>query len=210
MKKILLVLIVLFPVFANAKCDTNKNSEYIKTIAPQITYDNQFDHNTKLYTFTIYNVPNGFYVVWNNRKFTPDSDGKVVFRNVKQGTNISISIYASSECEAIKYIGKTEDYLNPFYNSVDCLGYEDKITYCAYEFTSSIVTKETIETAKYYYDHSYTQEPDSGEKEEELSFLDLLKLYISKWWVKVTLSVVTTIICISIYSVKYRKIKHGI
>ena len=210
MKKFLLLIIVLFPILVSAKCDVNKNNEYISTLAPQITYDNHFNSSTKDYTLTVFNIPNGFFAVSNNRRFYPDNEGKIVFNGIRQGANITISIYASNECNAIKYIGKTEDYYNPFYNSEICLGYEDKLTYCAYEFTSSQITKEIIEKAKYNYEHTYSQETKNREEKKELSFIELVKLYISKWWVKVLLSALTTIISIVIYNAKFRKIKHGI
>ena len=209
MKKVLLILIILFPIVVHGTCNTEKNNEYIKTLAPQITYDNVYDRNSRRFSFIIYNVPRGFFVTTDSGKFYPDSENKVVFNGLNQGSNISVSVYASSECEAIKYIGFTEGYFNPYYNSYDCLGYEDKISYCSQEFTSTPVTKEIIELAKYYSETSFVQEEEK-EEVKELSFLDLLKIYISKWWVKVLLAVLTTIISISLYSTKLRKIKHGI
>ena len=206
--KLLLVLLVLFPVLVSAECNQTKHKEY-EEIAKNITYDNHFDRTTGKYTFTIYNITGEMYGIYNGSNIKPDNENKIEIKDILQGRNVSISIYANDGCDPIKYFGVTEAYFNKFYNTEECLGYEN-MKECSKEFTSSQITEEILKNAKKYYYANYSTEEDQSTGENETSIIDLRKEYISKWWVKVLLSIVTTVLCIYLYRIRLRKIKHGI
>ena len=207
--KILLILLVLFPVMVNGACNEAKHKEYVE-IAKNITYDNHFDKLNGRYTFTLYNITEDMYGIYGKNKFLPDSENKIELKSVAQGTNISISVYVNDGCDPIAYFGLTEPYFNPYYKSDECFGFEE-LAECSKEFTSSKVTKESLEMAKYYHYKNYGQGGDNKNgNENDKSLIDIIKEYIRKWWVKVLLSVVTTLFCVWVYRIRIRKIKHGI
>ncbi len=208
-KRLLLVMIFIFPLVINASCDTKVHEEYLK-LASSITYDNNYNKANKNFTFTIYNITDGMYVKYGSNTLRPDSQNKVEIKSIQEGSNVKISIYANDGCDQIKYIGYIEPYYNTYYRTDECVGYED-MDECAKEFTSTRVTKDIMAKAKEYYNKRYKQGDDNGEEEDaSRSIFDIIKELVKIWWVKILLSVATTIISISLYRIRFRKIKHGI
>lgn len=208
-KKVLIILLLLFPIIISASCDENKHDVYRK-ISSSITYDNTYDKQASRFTVTIYNITNDMYIVVNNKKYTSNGNDEVVINDIRPGTNLGIYVYANDGCDAFKYISVREGYFNKFYNTSECAGYEKSIAVCSSEFTEFEITKAYLDGVKENYRKSFDGGDGSKKEEEPMSIPELFKELIKKWWVKVLLVVLTTSISISIFKVKFRKMKHGI
>ena len=210
MKKILLIILLVIPFVVYADCNRDKHAEYLK-LADNITYDNNYSMSAKGFTVTIYNIFDGMYIMFGEKKYSPDADNIVTISNIKGGTNVILDIYANDGCSQIKQIVIMEPYYNTYYGSKDCYGYEDKLTICSSQFTSSEVTKTILEKSKYNYDNVIVQQEDPGAGGDgEPSLIQKTKDFLLNWGVKFLLLVITTAVCLYFYNDKFRKIKHGI
>ena len=212
MKKIGVILVLLFIPFVieATECDKQMHQEYLE-YADNIRYDNSFSKASNSFTITIYNVLNQMYVVYNNHIYKPSSDNIVTISGIKEGTNSIIDVYASDNCSMIKQMYINEKYYNSLYGSSDCDGYEDILTICSSQFTSTKTTKELLEKVKNNYNKSRIKEAEKTEEViEEVSILSKVKTFLYNWGIKIVILFLTTAISVSIYSNKYRKVKHGI
>lgn len=208
-KRVLLIILLLFPLIISAKeCDKDKHAEYVK-LAPNITYENVYSKSAKGYSITIYNIFDNMYVKYGNKELKPNEENEVVISDIKEGDIVSLAVYADDGCDEIKTITKIEDYFNPYYGSDLCLGYEGKIPDCTYQFTSSKVTRSGLDEAKRNYD-GIEQEMEEEDEPEEQTMLSKIKEFAKKWAIKIGLVVVTIFIASTLFNNKYRKIKHGI
>ena len=208
-KKVLLIILLFIPFIINAKvCDEAKHKEY-EGLASSITYDHKYSKSSGKFDITVYNIFEGMYIKYNGK--TIESDGqKVVINDVKQGSDVMIYVYADDGCSEIKIITFIEPYYNEYYGTEICKGYEDKLMICSSQFTEAPVTKEVIEIAKENYGKAI-QAPEKEKTEEEShGIITIIKEYIQKWGIKVLLVVLTIFISSSLFSAKFRKIKHGI
>ena len=210
MKKVLVVLLLL-PMIVNASCNKDKHQEYLKLV-PNITYDNNYSMSTSSFTVSVYNIFDGMYIVYNKEKYFPDEDNTITIEKIKGGATVILNVYHSSDCPLIKTITIHEPFYNKYYNTMDCYGYEDKLTICSSQFTASEVTKEILEKSKYNYDRKINQDKEETEKpeEEKVGFFEKTREFLMNWGIKILLAFVTIVFSTSIYNTKFRKIKHGI
>lgn len=205
-KKVLLVLL-LFPVIVNAACNYDKHKQY-EGLSSQITYETNYSKGSDSYTVIIYSIFSNMYVSYNNKKYNPTSDNKVTITGIQPGTTATIDVFANDGCAEIKVIFISADYYNPYYGSAECRGYED-IPQCSSQFTTSRITKEIVEQAKYNHDNAIEQYNPEPEPEEPTLF-EKIKEFIGSWGIKIVLAAVTTFVVSTLFSIKFRKIKHGI
>ena len=146
MKKILLTILLLLPfVTYAAECDHNKHDEYAK-YANNITTDNDYYKDKGTYTVNIYNVVDGLYVMYDGKKYKANSDNEVSISNVKEGTYMQIYVYGEDNCDSsLRTFFVNLLYYNKYYGTGACIGYEDKLSMCSSEFTTSKVTEENFE-----------------------------------------------------------------
>lgn len=207
MVKKLLILVLLFPMIVNAACNYDKHKQY-EDLAPNITYDNNYSKSANKYNIVIYSIFSNLYVTYGGVKYTPDSENKVTISNINPGVDAKISIFANDGCAEIKIIYVSLPYYNQYYGSEACRGYE-KIPQCSSQFTSSLITKELLEKAKYNYDNAIPQ-PEDPEPEVEPGLFDKILDFVKTWGIKILLAVVTIFVTSTLFSIKFRKIKHGI
>jgi hypothetical protein len=72
------------------------------------------------------------------------------------------------------------------------------------------VTESKLDKAIYNYTHNIDQTTTKEKVEEDNTLLTKVTLFLTKWGIKIVLAIISTIISISLFSDKYRKVKHGI
>lgn len=212
MKKIVIIFLLIMPFFVNAEevCDKEKHKEFVN-LSSSITYDNNFSISANAFTITIYNVFDGMYAKYNDKKYTPSSDNIITISGIKGGEKVSIDIFGNDNCSAVKRIIVNEPYYNKYYGSSLCNGYENKLLMCSSQFTSVEVTKSRLEKAIYNYNHNINQQTSKEEDPiHKDTFISKLTSFLTNWGIKIVLAIVSTILSISLFSDKYRKVKHGI
>ena len=189
MRKGLVILILLFIptlVFAS-KCDEVKHQEYI-AYASKVTYDNSFSKSNNRFTVTLYNVIDGLKIKYNNRYYEKNNDDTVTIGYVAEGTTMRIEIYGEENCDIAGVIYINQLYYNPFYGGSECSGYENKIRSCTAQFTTTKVTKETLDIAKSNYDNTIVQEEKKEEvKKPEVKTIDKITEFMLNWGIKALL-----------------------
>lgn len=212
MKKVILVILLLIPFIVNAEgeCNKTKHKEY-SALTEEITYDNQYVKSTDSFTITIYNLFGGMYATYEKNTYKTGKDNTIVITGIPCGANVTIDIYGDDNCSALKRIITKEPYFNRFYGSTLCEGYEESLVMCHSQFTKTEVTRSLLDKAIYNYQHNISQkttkDDDTGEGE---SFFSKLTAFLTNWGIKILLAVISTILSISLFSDKYRKVKHGI
>ncbi len=212
MKKILLIILMLIPfVVYGAECDHNKHDEYA-TFANNVNYDTDFNVDKRKYTINIYNIVKGLYVEYDGKKYERNSNNEVIIDNVDEGTYMTIYVYGDDNCDStLRTLFVNLLYYNKFYGTGVCVGYEDKLTMCNSQFTTSLVTEEILQTAKENYDNTIIQDADKQENNNsDVTLYSKIRSFALNWGIKFVLVLVTIILSTAFYSSKYRKLKHGI
>ena len=213
MKKIALVILLMIPFVINAEeCNKEKHKEYIN-LSSNITYDNNYSKSSNSFTITIYNMFEGMYAKYDKKEYKPGKDNTIVIEKISGGEKLSIDIYGNDGCDSsVKRIIVNEPYYNKYYGTTICNGYENKLVMCSSQFTSVEVTKSILDKAIYNYNHNINQKT-SKDKEpvvQEPTFLSKATEFLTNWGIKIALAIASTILSISLFSDKYRKVKHGI
>ena len=213
MKKIVILLLILLPLKLEAasNCDTSKHQDYMD-FASYIKQDKAYSNSSKTYTITFYNVVDGLRIKYDDKDYYPNSNSQVVIRNVRQGVNSLAYIYGDDNCSgSVGTVLINTPYYNPYYGTYKCEDYVDKIPYCSSQYTSVEVTDELLETAiSDYHIRNKEKENPNGDEEEKGSFLATLIELAKEWGIKLALVLISSFITVSIFSRKFRKIRHGI
>ena len=209
MKKIILILLLFIPFVVSAsECNTSLYDEY-SSYASKITYDNDFRLSRMNYNITFYNVIDGLHFQYDKKNYYP-IEGEIQLTGIEQGKNMEIYVYGADGCNnAVRIININEPYYNPFYGTSDCIGYENRLSYCSTQFLSLSPSRELFEMAKKNIDNGYKQEEEKPE-EKEVTLLDKVVEFAGSWGVKIALFVITCVGTFSYYHDKFRKVKHGI
>jgi len=210
MKKIMLFILLFIPFIVNAEeCNRELHKEYL-SLTKDITYDNQFVKSQNSFTITIYNVLDGIHAEYNEKKYYPTKDNTIVISGIECGEKVNIEMYGNDGCNALKSIVTKEPYHNKYYGSEMCKGYEETLLMCKYQFTNIEVTKSLLEKSIYNYNHTISQKTTKDVVVEEETILSKVTNFLTNWGIKILLAVISTILSVSIFSDKYRKVKHGI
>lgn len=213
MKKLIIVFILLLclPLTINAaSCNKDKFKENME-IAEGITYNNDYSKSKKNWTITFYGISNNFYLKYKEKTYKP-TDHSVIISSVPQGEKVTVEVLGDDNCGVLNYFFIEEKYLNEFYGSSMCEGYEEKLTACSSEFTKSRITKEYLEKVINNYNNAIITEDDTKKEEtkETINTFQKIKEFLLNWGIKILLLVVTTAVSITFYDSKFRKIKHHI
>lgn len=212
MKKIVLILLLIFPLYIKAeKCDFNKHEEYLK-FADHISYDTEYNRETKMFDIIFYNAVDGIYAMINKNKYERNSKDEIVISNIKQGSNLMIYIYGDDGCNSqINNFYIKIPYYNDYYNSDLCKNYKNILTLCSSEFTSTLATKENIKSAIESYETQILS--DIQKPEDDVIKRDVVKEtmeLLQKIVLPILIVIASTLVAISIGSRKFRLVKHGI
>lgn len=213
MKKILLFILLLIPVFVNAECDNNKIVELGK-LAGNITYNTEYSKSSSKYTVTFYNVVEGLYLEYNNKSYLPNGDNEVKISDLRDGISMEVIVYPSnagcrSSLNTIRFKLK---YYNKFYNDPRCEEYIKKgckTVYCSNQFLDVQPTDELFEGAlKNTCGDAAIPLPEPTP--EEVTFLDKVLDFMLDYGIKFLLIAISLTVSILVFTNKYRKMKHGI
>lgn len=209
MKKIILIILLLFPIMTYASCD-NDTREEAKDIASKITTEVDYNFSSKKFTLTLYNVQKGYNVVYNNKTYTP-TNNEIEISGLIAGTNVSLVVNYNS-CEQVNIIKESIPYYNSYYGTATCNDYKDVLYVCKNQFTSYNVTNDVIELAIENYNNTISNEEEEEiiKTEKKVTVIDQTKSFINKYGLQITLflssGVLTYVICVNIY----RKEVHGV
>lgn len=208
MKKIILLLILFMPIFINATCDFDMQNQYMK-YAYDISHDSEFDSVSKKFNVTLYNVNDKLTVRYGGVNYQVINN-KVSINGVKEGTEMSISLFGPSGCDdPVRLIYISQPYFNPFYGSTMCYGYDGKISYCTYNFINTKPTEELVADAIYNYTSSLvTEEEEKPEEVVELTLGEKIVDLIDTRLIKVFMFIFTAYVTFVIYNDLYIKVKH--
>ena len=210
MKKVILILLMFFPIVINGKCDNlirEEGKKYTENIETEIVYNK----SNQSFSFVIYNLVDKMSVVYNKRVYKPE-DKKVVINNLKGGTRMTISFYYEDGCDSpVQILKKQLPYYNEYYNSDLCRNYKDILYVCTSKFTTYNVTEDIVELAIKNYDSKRIPIEKNPEIiEEEPSIFKKTKSFIDDWGLQIALvlssSLITYVICVNLY----RKEVHGV
>lgn len=211
MKKIILIILMMFPFFVNGACDNNLREEG-KELATHITNEISYNSAKNSFTLTLYNLSEGMRVVNSKKTYTP-KDGKISISDISEGSTVRLDIYYNDGCDGqIDIIKKTMPYYNRYYNSVMCNGYEDKLYACSTQFTSYFINEEILSLAIENYETQRIPVEQNPEipVDEEPTILQKTKEIVDKWGIRIALLIGSSLITIIIGSSLYRKEVHGV
>lgn len=213
MKKVLLFILMLIPVYVNAVCD---NSEIVNLgkLASNITYDTEYSKSLSKYTVTFYNVVEDIYLEYNDKKYSPNQNNEVTISDLEEGNVIDVVVYPNaSDCKSsLLTISVKLKYYNTFYNDSRCKKYVDNgcsTVYCTNQFLDVKPTQTLFEESlKNTCEEPAIPLPKPGT--EEVTLHDKIVDFLLDYGIKFLLIAISLTVSILIFTNKYRKIKHGI
>lgn len=213
MKKVLLFILMLIPVYINAECNNNEIVELGK-LASNITYDTEYSKSSTKYKVTFYNVVDGISLEYDSESYYPDSNNEITINNLEEGTTLNVIAYpTSSNCRSsLLTISVKLKYYNTYYNDSRCKKYIENgcsTVYCTSQFLDIKPTQALFEEAlKNTCDN--TEMPQQPDDKEEVTFQDKVVGFMLDYGIKFLLIAVSLTVSILIFTNKYRKMKHGI
>lgn len=207
MKKIIVCLLLIMPIFVDAACDRELQNTY-RTYAKDISYDTEYSKTKNKFTVTLFNVIDEMSVKYNNKVYSINNNS-VVIDNISEGTHMTIEIYGKDGCnEQVRTIFIDQPYYNEYYGSTICHGYVDKITYCTHQFTSVNPTEKLVKGAIQNYEHELNPTVEPPVIEDEPTLWEIALNFGKTWGIRILLFVITALITNHYFNDKYIKIKH--
>ena len=212
MKRVILLLLLFLPIFVNAEtCDYAKHNEY-DTLSSQIKYETKLNKETNKYTVTLLNVYKDIYITYDSKMYNANSKHEIELKNISPGTTLKIKVASPSDnCSAfLRTITIRTNYYNWLYNNSKCNKYRDVLNICKYEYLSYSPDENMLDAAIKNYESAYYVYEKKEEVPQEKTFLENMKEFVMSWGIPVILLIITSAITITIYKLKFRKLKHGI
>lgn len=205
MKKIIfLTLLIFFPCIINAECDY-KTEKNITSLSLYVDYSYEYIEEDNAFNIYIYNLQNIFGVSYNGKTYFKNQDDIVVIDKIPLGTNIELSIFSTeTECSGKLYrtISFILPFLNPYYNSNECVGY-DHLAVCYSRFLNFEISYNTFKnTIK-------REEASKNQIENKTNIFEEVIKFLKNNYIKISIVLVVTVIGIIISKNKYRKRTHG-
>ena len=209
MKKILLVILMLFPLVLDAEC-TYKEKYELNALASYINYSYDYNRNTELFTITLYNVDEKVEIRYENAVYYPEN-GQILIENIAPGSRLSLDVYSTinNECynEYLRVIYISVPYYNTFYGSILCEGHED-LDICNSEFLGYKISNKTFILLLNNDQFSLKEDEEKVEEEIDEVWYENVFVFFQDYYIKILVTIVTTVVTVSIYNVLYRKIRH--
>lgn len=144
-------------------------------------------------------------------------DNKSVINNLAEGTELKVKISGTlqSYCGGLelRIITVRVPYVNPFYGSNSCIGYEN-LNVCNREFLNYKVDEDTFNSIISNANKSNIDVPDDNDNNiitPEKTFWEKALDFVYKYYViEISLVIVSSLITYKVYSAIYRKVKHGL
>lgn len=211
MKKVILFLLLFIPILIKADtCDYAKHNEY-DVLSSNIKYEMKLNKEKNTYTITLLNVYKDIYVTYNSKMYVQNSKNEIIINNVTAGESLAIKVFSPSDdcADVLRTISIQTKYYNWLYNDERCDKYRNVLNICKYEYLSYPATEKLLTSAIKNYENAYV-EPEKEAEEAEPTLLDNMKKLFISYGIPIILLVVTSLITVAVYKVKFRKLKHGI
>lgn len=204
MKKILFLILLLYPIIINAACDY-ENEKNMTSLSLYIDYAYEYNESTNSFDINIYNLQNIFSIEYAGNYYTPQNN-KAIINNIKPGTSMRLTVFGSGDSlcsgKSFRTINLSLPFLNPYYESEECSGYEN-LTVCYSRFLNFNLSYTTFKNAL------KREEEYLAPTIEEPSIFDNVITFFKNNFIKIILLILTTAITFFIYKNKFRKTKHG-
>lgn len=182
MKKIILSLILLFPIIAKAQC-TNKDLTRYKTLAGNMTSYYTYNSENNTFAATIENVHSDLYIrdrTYNNEYRTNQQGlNEITLYNLAPGKAVTIKAYPTSgECAgyAVYTMYINVPYYNQYYSDPICNNNDNQL--CSkWANTTAFTYEQFVETVERTTDEKIEEEKEREEYEEPYRFLNFLSDY---------------------------------
>lgn len=210
-KKVLLLLLILFPLYVNAEdCDRTVFLEYQKA-ASNIEYETSYSVKSGTFSIKFYNVINNMYLSRESNTYSPNGTTEVVVDGIEQGVNakFDVSTTATTCNSSLTSIIVTLPYYNKYYGSSECKDYSNKISICSSKFVNYEPTEELLESMINNYNNGIVPEEPEVPSRTKTILNDILD-FTYNWGIEVLLVVVSSVSTIIIFNARLRKVKHGI
>jgi len=211
MKKVIFIILIMFPFLVYADCDYEKFNEHTK-LANNITYEVNYYTGEKKFGVVLYNVYDGIYVTYNNSIYNADDENIVFIGNIPQGEFVKISVYSPvEECNSfIRTINVSVGYYNNYYDDPRCSKYKDILNICSNKYLEYEPNEDLLESTIKNYKSTFKEEKKTEKNEEEVTLFDIIYNFFSVWGIPIILMIVVSIITITFFKARFRKIQHGI
>ncbi len=211
----ILLLLLLFPIRASAihevidaRCTTElKKSlrEDAKNVAYRLTKVENKDDVT--YSLLFYNVTNDIYLEdGNGNKYGTKLE------NLKPGTSLMISIYASNKNYCNGYKAGSKLIKVPYYNKYSksdlCKGYEN-YSLCKEDSNITMTQKEFEKAMSDYINSLKPKQEEQKQQEEQTNKFDFIE-FINDYWVYILIPLVVILITIGVVMLINKRKNRGI
>jgi len=159
MKKVIFIILIMFPFLVYADCDYEKFNEHTK-LANNITYEVNYYTGEKKFGVVLYNVYDGIYVTYNNSIYNADDENIVFIGNIPQGEFLKISVYSPvEECNSfIRTINVSVGYYNNYYDDPRCSKYKDILNICSNKYLEYEPNEDLLESTIKNYKSTFKEE----------------------------------------------------
>lgn len=188
----------------------------LNLLASHIDYNYIYDEGSQTFTLVLNNIPNKLYVKIDEKTYNP-VDNSLSVSGFNFGNEISVNVYSSNlaPCvnEYVRMIKVKFPYLNNYYNSSECEGHESlevcNNRFLSYKLSSVTFNRLIKEDFDKSTNDSEVEKPDEIKVEKTKISTVILK-YLKVISIPFVLVLVSSLLTISVCSVIYRKIKHGL
>lgn len=212
MKKVILILSLLFPILLTAEettCDYSKQVA-LQSLAVHVNYSYEYSESAKTFSIIFNNVVDDILLIATNADVKYNENKQVIVQNLSSGTTFTASIVGSNKsgCNGVslRTIRINIPYVNSYYNTSYCNGYEElsvcKSRFLDYDMTSTIFNRSI-------QNYNIEKKKRESQEVEEKSIFDNAITFLKTYYIEIGLVLLGTVPTIIIGNAKLRKIKHG-
>ncbi len=213
MKKlsIFICLFMSFNIVLNAECDYKMQKE-LNTLASHVDYNYEYDEESDSFNLIIYNIGQNLKIDYND--FVYNDEGDILIKTIKGGESLKISVLATdNDCEGnkIRILNIRIPFVNPYYNTKDCLLHPD-VKVCGVKYLDYELSEKAFQNL-IDKDNSIDKQIEKTNEEtikEETTLLDKIYDILNQIYIPVLLVIISSTITYMIFKPIYRKIKHGL
>lgn len=211
MKKVLFTIItfLVFTTFVNAECTYTNKKDY-NTLASYVDYVYDYNFSNDTFKVTIYNMVDDFSVDTTASYHYERKD--IVIDNVKSGSTVKVTIVVSSDpCmgEKLRVLNVKVPYINSFYGSSSCQGYEN-LSVCSSKFLDYQINESNFYSIINSSKIDHNKKEEEKKEEPEVSLLEKAVEFLMNIYIPVIVVIISSLITFLILRPIYRKIEHGI
>lgn len=208
-KSLFFIILLVLPFFVNAECTYSEKYE-LNALSSYIDSSYQYNEETGLFTVRLVNVDDRLEIRYESTVLNAE-DGIVLLDNIEPGSRLSLDVYSTiyNECynEYLRVVYISVPYYNRFYGSILCEGHEH-LDICNSKFLDYQISNETFILILNNEDFTLEKEEQSPTISGNSKWYEEFIVVLQDYYLKIIISIVTTILTVSICNVIYRKVKH--